>query len=187
MKKRVKFLTAGVSGIALLAAGLILAPADAEHAESSGVAQAASATAEAAASNERRAGAAAPQQARRTLVLPSKGREAVLEEMRLMLEALNGVIAATARGDRRSMAREARSGGTVIAVDTDPAIAKRLPEEFVSLGSATHHHFDSLAARIERGISRDSVLSELGSLTNKCVACHSGYRVVTPAMEESGQ
>lgn len=124
------------------------------------------------------------QQARRTLVLPEKGREAVLKEMRLMLEALHGVIAATADGDREAMAREARSGGSMIAVDTDPAIAKRLPEEFVSLGSATHHHFDSLAARIESGIGRDSVLRELGTLTNKCVACHSGYRVVTPAMQE---
>lgn len=126
---------------------------------------------------------AADQEGRRTLVMPAKGREAVLKEMRLMLEALHGVISATAEGDREAMAREARSGGSVIAVDTDPAIAKRLPEEFVSLGSGTHHHFDSLAARIEGGISRDSVLSELGSLTNKCVACHSGYRIVTPAME----
>lgn len=129
------------------------------------------------------AGTAAEQQARRTLVMPPKGREAVLKEMRLMLEALHGVIAATAEGDREAMAREARSGGSVIAVDTDPAIAKRLPEEFVALGSGPHHHFDSLAARIEGGISRDSVLSELGSLTNKCVACHSGYRIVTPAMQ----
>lgn len=123
---------------------------------------------------------------RRTLVLPAKARETVLREMRLMLEAVHGMIAATAEGDRRAMAREARSGGTAIAVDRDPAIVKRLPEEFVELGSSTHVHFDSLATRIERGISRDSALTELGSLTAKCVACHAGYRVVTPAMQGEG-
>lgn len=130
---------------------------------------------------------AAQGDARRTLVLPARARETVLHEMRLLLEAVHGVVTATAEGDRGAMAREARSGGTVIAVDRDPAIAKRLPEEFVELGSSTHVGFDSLAARIERGIGRDSALAELGSLTAKCVACHAGYRVVTPAMEGEGQ
>lgn len=173
------------TGIVLVAAGTLIAAVD-RGASRDGPERRAR-TAEAAADVGPPETDRGQQQARRTLVLPAKGREAVLKEMRLMLEALNGVIAATARGDRRAMAREARSGGTVIAVDTDPAIAKRLPKEFVSLGSATHHHFDSLAVKIESGISRDSVLSELGSLTNKCVACHSGYRVVTPAMQEGGQ
>lgn len=185
--KRFDIATAVASGLVLLAIGLTVV-LGARGAAASGAAGSVPGSGPPAVDAAPDAGdLAAPQQARRTLVLPPKGREAVLEEMRLMLEALHGVIAAAAEGDPGAMARAARSGGTVIAVDTDPAIAERLPEEFISLGSATHHQFDSLAAKIDSGIDRDSVLSELGSLTNKCVACHSGYRVVTPAMTEDGQ
>ena len=121
-----------------------------------------------------------PEDTRQTIVLPEEARRTVLHEMRLMLEALHGVLAASAETDRERMAEEALSGGTRIAVDTDPAVAKRLPEEFIRLGSGTHRAFDDLAEYIRAGASRDSVLSRLGALTSKCVACHASYRVVTP-------
>lgn len=45
----------------------------------------------------------------------------------------------------------------------------------------------ALAVEIESGISRDGVLSGLASRADRCAACHSGYRAVTPAMQEGGQ
>lgn len=121
-----------------------------------------------------------PEDARETIVLPEQARRTVLHEMRQMLEALHGVLAASAEMDRERMAEEALSGGTRIAVDTDPAVAQRLPEEFIRLGTGTHRGFDDLAEAIRAGASRDSVLARLGTLTSKCVACHASYRVVGP-------
>lgn len=121
-----------------------------------------------------------PQDTRQTIVLPEQARQTVLHEMRLMLEALHGVLASSVEMDRDRMAEEALSGGTRIAVDTDPAVAKRLPDEFIRLGSSTHVAFDDLAEAIRAGASRDSVLGRLGTLTSKCVSCHASYRVVTP-------
>lgn len=120
------------------------------------------------------------QDSRTMITMPPEAREAVLTEMRQMLEALNGVLLAAARQDREGMAEAARSGGTAIAVDTDPEVARALPDEFVRLGSGTHRQFDALAEAIEGGIDTDSVVARLGSLTAKCVACHASYRVVTP-------
>lgn len=114
---------------------------------------------------------------RRVIRLPAAARETVLKEMRQMLEALNGLLLAMAEGDRQAMVERALSGGTAIAVDTDPAIAERLGEDFVAPGSSTHEGFDALAGAIEGGADRDSVLARLGTLTSKCVACHASYRV----------
>lgn len=117
---------------------------------------------------------------RQVVRLPAPAREQVLREMRQMLEALNRVLLAMTGGDRQAMAEAALSGGTAIAVDTDPRVAERLPREFVALGSSTHEGFDALARAIEEGIGRDSVVRRLGALTAKCVSCHASYRVETP-------
>ena len=124
---------------------------------------------------------ARPPDPRQAIVLPEKARETVLWEMRQMLEALNGVLATSVEMEREEMARAALSGGTRIAVDADPAVAERLPEAFIRLGTSTHRDFDALAEAIRRGASRDTVLARLARLTGKCVSCHAGYRIETGA------
>lgn len=116
---------------------------------------------------------------RRPIVVPEPARQTVLLEMRQMLEALNGVLEASAPFDRRAVREAALSGGTRIAVDMDPAMARRLPEEFVRLGSSTHEDFDDLAEIVEEGATRDTVISRLSALTANCVSCHAAYRLET--------
>lgn len=120
------------------------------------------------------------QETRETIVLPEKVRQTLLLEMRQMLEALDGVLAAAVEMDRSRMAEAALSGGTRIAVDTDPSVAERLPEEFIRLGSGTHRDFDALAKEIREGASRDTVLARMSRITANCVSCHASYRVATP-------
>jgi uncharacterized membrane protein len=115
---------------------------------------------------------------RRTAIrLPPGAREAVLAEMRQMLEALDGVLRNASEMDRDAMAEAARSGGTRIALDTDPAMERRLPDEFVRLGASTHEGFDALAGAIEAGADRDTLFARLAGLTSKCVSCHASYRI----------
>ena len=121
--------------------------------------------------------------ARQPIVLPEAARQTVLHEMRLMLEALNGVLRHAVAMDRGKMSEAALSGGTRIAVDTDPAVAKRLPEEFIRLGASAHEDFDALAEAIQAGIGRDTLFARLGGLTSKCVSCHASYRVTTRGRE----
>lgn len=122
-------------------------------------------------------GAAAAGEEREAIVVPEAGRTAVLREMRQMLTALNGVLTAMAAGDRAAVAEAARSGGTRIAVDRGGGLTDVLPEAFMRLGMSTHRGFDGLAAAAERGVSRDSLLARMGTLTSKCVSCHASYRL----------
>jgi uncharacterized membrane protein/cytochrome c556 len=146
----------------------------AESPESPGSDQATTASAEAGA--DAREG----RDQRQPIVVPEPARQTVLFEMRQMLEALNGVLEASAPPfDRRAVSEAALSGGTRIAVDMDPAMARRLPEAFVQLGSSTHEDFDDLARTVEEGASRDTVLSRLSALTAKCVSCHASYQLET--------
>ncbi len=114
---------------------------------------------------------------RTAIVLPAPARDFVLTEMRGMLVALNGVLVAAARGEVEAMSEAALSGGTIMAVDMDPALRGRLPEQFMNLGMKTHRSFDDLAAALDSGIGMDDVLNRLGQLTGNCVVCHAQYRI----------
>jgi len=121
---------------------------------------------------------------RTAIAVPEAGREMVRREMRQMLSALHGVLAATLNEDLAGAAEAARAGGMAVAVDTDPAVASRLPEEFERLGVATHTAFDDLARAVEAGATGDTVVARLGRLTSNCVSCHETYRLVaSPASE----
>lgn len=125
------------------------------------------------------AGAAGRQDRRTPIPVPEPARQTVLAEMRQMLEALHGVLDASVPFDRAAVQEAALSGGTRIAVDMDPAMARRLPEAFVRLGSSVHEDFDALAAAADEGAPRDSLLARLSAMTSKCVACHVQYRLET--------
>lgn len=101
-----------------------------------------------------------------------------------MLSALQGVLVATTNEDLTGVADAAREGGIAIAVDTDPAVASRLPDEFERLGVATHEAFDDLASAVDAGAPRDSVVERLGRLTSNCVSCHETYRLVSSSDSE---
>lgn len=121
---------------------------------------------------------------RTAIVVPEAGRDMVRREMRQMLSALRGVLVAMMNEDLTGVADAARTGGMAVAVDTDPAVASRLPDEFERLGVATHEAFDDLASAVDAGAPRDSVLERLGRLTSNCVSCHETYRLASPPDSE---
>lgn len=120
------------------------------------------------------------QDARTVIRLPSPAREAVLSEMRAMLEALNGVLHGMAEQDSAAMREAALRGGTAIAVDADPEVMRRLPEAFRQLGMSTHRDFDALAQLTADDARTEALIDHLAGLTSKCVACHASYRLQTP-------
>lgn len=120
------------------------------------------------------------QDARTAIRLPPPVREAVLSEMRAMLDALNGVLHGLADRDTAAMREAALRGGTAIAVDTDPELERRLPEAFRQLGVSTHRDFDALAELISDGATTDELIDHLAGLTSRCVACHASYRLQSP-------
>lgn len=116
-------------------------------------------------------------EARQRLTMPAESRDLVLQEMRHMLEAVDGILAGLAADDMEAVAEAARKGGTEYAVDLDPAVAERLPREFKELGMRTHRGFDDLAAGARQGAAGERIIADLAGLTGNCVGCHVAYRL----------
>lgn len=111
------------------------------------------------------------------LELEAEDRDKVLLEMRLMLEAMHGILQGLVNDDLAAVADAARGAGTAMAVDLDPAIRDQLPETFVDLGMRTHQAFDELADTVDAGGTKQDAIRELALLTGNCVGCHAGFRL----------
>lgn len=116
---------------------------------------------------------------RTAVVLAADGQQAVLHEMRQMLGAMGGAMAAAAQGDTTALLAALLPAGSAAAAD--PAIEELLPAEWKELAERTHGAFDSLAVAVRRSHGpqalKDTVLVRLAQVSGSCTACHDTYRV----------
>jgi cytochrome c556 len=112
------------------------------------------------------------------VALPPDGQQAVLREMRSMLGAMGGAMAAAASNDTVALLRALLPAGSAAAAD--PALEASLPPAWRELAERTHGGFDSLAAVVRRmrgeGL-KDTVLVRLARVSTACSACHETFRV----------
>jgi cytochrome c556 len=113
--------------------------------------------------------------ARERVRLPAVDRDAILAEMRTMLESLSGIMQGLVAGDLVIAEKAARAAGKVAAID--PSLEKKLPSEFFQLDTRTHKRFDGLADAIKTGATKDAVLRRLAAITATCTTCHARYRL----------
>jgi hypothetical protein len=115
---------------------------------------------------------------RTPVTLPTDGREAVLAEMRVLLESVNGVLAAASRRDTALLRAAATAAGTANAAD--PELEALLPGPWLGLAHQTHEGFDALASGAGYPVEAvpDTVVARLARITASCVSCHATYRLV---------
>jgi len=101
-------------------------------------------------------------------------RDAVVREMRTMLESISRILHGLAAGDMSMVEKAAKAAGTATAIDPD--LKKKLPRQFLQTGTKTHERFDQLATAARQGATRDDVLKRLAAITGYCVVCHATYR-----------
>lgn len=116
---------------------------------------------------------------RTPVVLPADGHQAVLREMRQMLAAMGGAMAAAARADTAGVIVALAPAGSAAAAD--PALEALLPETWKELAERTHGGFDTLTTTV-RGTTaaselKDSVLTGLARISGSCAACHEAFRL----------
>jgi hypothetical protein len=95
--------------------------------------------------------------------------------MNTMLTSLNRILTALPQHDTATIRQAAAASG--LATAADPALEKLLPEQFLTWGVQTHRGFDGVAASVAAGHALDTVLVQLGGITQTCVACHATYRL----------
>lgn len=118
---------------------------------------------------------------RKTVVLTAQEHDAVLKEMRAMLQSVHGVVQGLAQDDMAAVAKAARASGMAAAEDTSPALMAKLPLEFKRLGVSVHRSWDGLAQLAEQGATSDEILNQLDAQLASCVGCHAGYRFASAA------
>lgn len=113
---------------------------------------------------------------RLSVVLTSNEKEFLMADMRLFLEAVEGIITATSEGDMAAVADIATKRGVAATGNEPPALMAKIPLEMKQLGFGTHNYFDTVA-----GIARDTgdatkVTAAMGVLLARCTSCHASYR-----------
>lgn len=114
---------------------------------------------------------------RNAVILAAPERNLVLDEMRGLLAATQGVVQGIEKNDMKQVAQSARAVGMGSAVDVNPALMAKLPLEFKSLGMSVHHDMDDLAAAAESGRPAPELLGMLSNTLAKCVGCHSAWQL----------
>jgi cytochrome c556 len=117
-----------------------------------------------------------PVDERQAITVDAATRQAVLAEMRTMLQAVQGIVAGAATWDTATIRIAAGSAGVAAASEANPSVEAQLGADFVQLGMRTHLSFDSLARDVGR--NREAVLTRLATVMGNCVGCHTQWRLV---------
>ena len=120
---------------------------------------------------------------RTAILVTSDERIMILGEMRGFLEAIQGIVEATAEGDLKTVAELATETGAQ-KPDMSASLMGKLPIEFKSLGFATHDLFTELG-KTAKGGDPVAVQKELGDLMLNCTACHAGNKFVVEGSPEA--
>ena len=124
---------------------------------------------------------------RMRLPLNEEQRQHVLEEMRGLLLATQGVVEGLAREDMDMVAASASSVGmdAMHTVENQENM-KRLrmretaPKEFMMLGMGVHKAFDEMAQMAADNAPPKDIQLKLAETMNNCMACHSSYQIPNP-------
>ena len=123
---------------------------------------------------------------RRAVMLSASEKDLVLGEMRTMLTAVNGMLAALSENDMKKAAVAASSAGMAMAVDASPILMAKLPLDFKELGMGTHRAFDDISVDIGKGATLPEILKSMHQITNRCVACHQANRLASTELRFDG-
>jgi len=114
-------------------------------------------------------------------------RQHVLEEMRGLLGATQGMIEGLAENDMDAVQTAASAVGmNAMHTVENQKNMKRLkmgqavPPEFRQLGQGVHKSFDEMAQMAADGKSAKDIQLKLAETMNACTACHATYQLPNP-------
>jgi hypothetical protein len=114
---------------------------------------------------------------REMVLLTAAERDAVLGEMRGMLEAVANITGALATGDTAAIAKIARPVGTAAMNGEPPTVLAKLPLDMKTAGLAAHQGFDAIADAATAGAAAQTLTGMLADQLTACTSCHALYRL----------
>jgi len=113
---------------------------------------------------------------RTTILLTQKERDLVLFEMRVFLQSVQQITSGISADDMNLVASSARKSGRNAQIAVPGTLIGKLPIAFKKLGFDTHAKFDELALDAEQLGDGEHTITQLGTLLENCVSCHSAYK-----------
>ncbi|MBT7356412.1 MAG: hypothetical protein HN809_08435 [Rhodospirillaceae bacterium] len=110
---------------------------------------------------------------REAVMLNVDERDLILAEMRLMLGAVQGIIAAVADDDMKAVQEISLAIGMEEVKKVPKSLMLKLPMDFKTMGKDNHVEFDEVAEISKQG--GRAVLNRLSELLVNCVGCHEEY------------
>jgi len=114
---------------------------------------------------------------RTAVILTPAERQAVLGEMRMLLESSQTIVEALANDDLAAVENTARPLGAGAIATVDFALRAKLPLEFKKLGFATHYAMDDIADMARDKRPAREIQLKLAETMNNCIACHALYQL----------
>jgi cytochrome c556 len=118
--------------------------------------------------------AAWPQGKPEVVPLTAAQRDVQVQDMQAMLRAMQGVMDAADAMDVPKIRETAQAAGMAGAPAQD-ALAV-LPKDYRAKLMETHAAFDAMANAVRGFTARDSVLSHLSDISQRCVNCHAAFK-----------
>jgi hypothetical protein len=115
---------------------------------------------------------------RTAIRLNAAERDLVLTEMRTFLASVQGITQGISEQNMEAVSQAAGKVGAAAQREVPGSLVGKLPLAFKKLGFDTHRQFDLLALDAEQLGDGEHSLTQLSTLMNNCVACHSTYRFV---------
>ena len=114
---------------------------------------------------------------RTAVILTQSERQAVLGEMRMLLEASQSIVEALANDDLVTVEETARPLGASAIATVDFSLRAKLPLEFKKLGFGTHYAMDDIADMAHDKKPAKAIQLKLAETMNNCIACHAMYQL----------
>ena len=113
---------------------------------------------------------------RTTILLTQKERDLVLFEMRVFLQSVQQITSGISADDMDLVASSARKSGRNAQIAVPGTLIGKLPIAFKKLGFDTHAKFDELALDAEQLGDGEHTVTQLGTLLENSVSCHSAFK-----------
>jgi len=114
---------------------------------------------------------------RTAVMLEPAERQAVLGEMRMLLETTQSIVEALATNDLAAVEAAARPVGSAAIATVDFSLRAKLPLGFKKLGFGTHYAFDDIANMAKEGQPAKAIQLKLTETMNNCIACHASFQL----------
>jgi len=122
---------------------------------------------------------------RTAVILEPAERQAVLGEMRILLETTQTIVEALANEDLAMVEESARAVGKAAISTMDFKLRAKLPLDFKKLGFGTHYAFDDIADMAKAKAPVKQIQIKLADTMNNCIACHTSFQLPVVAKKQS--